>query len=162
MYFKKFLSRYVRNTVPKIITTESALITGVTPPLRVMAEKMKIGRVDEPGPATKNVITKSSRERVIAVRNPEIIPGIQMGTVTLIRVSFSLAPKSWAASMMEKSNSSSRAITMRKTKGRLNVVWAAKIVNNPRGTPVPAKKIESETPMIISGSIIGRKEVICT
>ena len=94
MCFKKFLSKYVSNTVPRIITTERALMTGVTPPLRVMAEKMNMGRVEEPGPATKNVITKSSSERVIAVKNPDIIPGIHMGTVTLKRVSFSLAPKS--------------------------------------------------------------------
>ena len=83
MYFKKFLSKYVRITVPSIISTERALITGVIPPLRVMAEKIKIGRVEDPGPATKKVITKSSRERVIAVKNPEIIPGIQIGMVTL-------------------------------------------------------------------------------
>ena len=94
MCFKKFLSKYVKSTVPKIITTERALITGVTPPLRVMAEKINIGSVDDPGPATKKVITKSSRERVIAVRNPEIIPGMQIGIVTLNKVSFSLAPKS--------------------------------------------------------------------
>jgi hypothetical protein len=31
MYFKKFRNKYVKRTVPKIITTESALITGDTP-----------------------------------------------------------------------------------------------------------------------------------
>ena len=137
-------------------------MTGVIPPLRVIAEKIKIGNVDEPGPATKKVITKSSSERVIAVKNPEIIPGIHTGSVIFRKMCFSLAPKSWAASMMEKSNSSSRAMTIRKTKGRLKVVWATKMVNKPRGMPTPAKKIERDTPRMISGSIIGKKETVCT
>jgi hypothetical protein len=51
---------------------------------------MNTGRVEEPGPATKNVITKSSRERVIAVKKPEIMPGIQTGSVTLKSVSLSV------------------------------------------------------------------------
>ena len=147
-------------TVPNIMTTESALIKGVMPPFLVIAEYIKMGRVEEPGPATKNVITKSSSDNVMAVNMPEIIPGMQMGSVTLKSVSLSLAPRSAAASIMEKSNSSRRAITIRKTKGKLNVVWATYIVKSPRGIPIPAKKMESETPIMISGRIIGRKETV--
>jgi hypothetical protein len=49
---------------------------------------------------------------------------------------------------------------MRKTKGRLKVVWAMKMVRSPSFNPMPEKKIESDTPMMISGSTMGKNETI--
>jgi hypothetical protein len=162
MYFRNFLSIIHKRTVPNIITTESALISGVIPPLFVIAECIKMGRVEEPGPATKKVMTKSSSDNVIAVKKPEIMPGLQIGRITLKSVSLSFAPRSAAASIIEKSNSSSLAITRRNTNGRLKVVCAMYIVKRPRGIPIPAKKMARDTPIIISGRIMGRKEIVCT
>ena len=115
----------------------------------------------EPLPETKNVITKSSNDIVTAIIKPERIPGIIAGIITLSMVCFSVAPRSWAASIIEKSNSSILAVTIRYTKGKQKVVWAAKIVNNPKGTFIPAKKISIETPIITSGKIMGRKLMVC-
>jgi hypothetical protein len=129
---------------------------GVIPARRVIAEKIKTGKVDEPGPATKNVTTKSSKESVMAVKKPAIIPGIHIGIVTLKSVCLSLAPKSRAASIIEKSNSAKHAITIRKTNGKLNVVCAINIVVSPSGILTPVKKIARDTPKIMSGSIIGK------
>lgn len=70
--------------MPIIITAEIALITGETPNLII--EYMCKGKVLEPGPETKKVITKSSRESVIDIRNPAIIPGTEIGIITFRRV----------------------------------------------------------------------------
>lgn len=85
-------------------------------------EKTYNGRVVEPGPETKKVITKSSRDMVTDIRKAETMPGIIAGMITLKRVCRSVAPRSRDASIIEKSNSSSRANTIKKTKGKQKVV----------------------------------------
>ena len=87
------------STVPKIIINESAFITGDTP--KRIIEYTYSGKVVEPGPDTKKVITKSSRDMVTAIRKPDKIPGKIAGTVTLNIVCRSVAPKSCAASIIE-------------------------------------------------------------
>ncbi len=102
-----FLVEKAKSMVTAIIKTERALITGDIPK-RIM-EYTCNGKVDDPGPATKNVITKSSSERVTTIRNPEMIPGDAIGSTTFKSVSTSRAPRSYAASIMVKSNPSSLA-----------------------------------------------------
>ena len=111
----------------------------------------------DPGPATKKVITKSSKLIVIAINILERRAGAMEGITTLVSDWRSVAPKSRAASIIEKSNSSRRAETKRRTKGRLNVVWATKIENIPRGILTAEKKINIEIPIITSGRTIGKK-----
>ena len=65
----------------------------------------------------------------------------------------------WAA-IMEVSKSSTRAVTIRKTKGRQKVVWAIKIVTRPRLIFIELKKISRESPIITSGKTIGRKLMV--
>lgn len=66
-----------------INNTESAFITGDTPSLII--EYILRGSVDEPGPATKKVATKSSNDNVRAIKNPEIIAGISIGIITFLK-----------------------------------------------------------------------------
>ena len=80
----------------------------------------------------------------------------ETGITTFVIVWASVAPRSRLASTIEKSNSSRRAFTIRKTKGRQKVVWAAKTVKSPSGNFTPLKKITMEIPMMISGRTIGR------
>ena len=49
----------------------------------------------------QGVITKSSRESVTAIKNPDTIPGIIIGIITLYKVFISFAPRSYAASIIE-------------------------------------------------------------
>ena len=75
-----------------ISNTDNALITGDTPSLII--EYILSGRVEDPGPATKNVVTKSSNESVTDIKNPDIIPGSILGITTFVRVCHSVAPRS--------------------------------------------------------------------
>ena len=67
-----------------------------------MTEKILVLDIDgtltnsekEISPETKKVITKSSKDIVIAIRKPAKIPGIIAGIVTLNIVCISVAPKS--------------------------------------------------------------------
>ena len=67
--------------VTTIMITDKELITGETP--KRIIEYTYHGNLVEPGPETKNVITKSSRDIVIAIKNPERMPGKIAGTTTL-------------------------------------------------------------------------------
>ena len=79
MFFRKFLRMKAIVIVPKIITKESALMTGEIPYRTI--EKTYRGSVVDPGPETKNVMTKSSRDMVIDIMKPERIPGMIAGTI---------------------------------------------------------------------------------
>ena len=144
--------------MPKIITKDHAFITGETP--KRIIEYTYRGSVVEPGPETKKVITKSSSDMVIAIKNPDIIPGKIAGTITLNMVCLSVAPKSYAASTIEKSNSSMRAKIIKNTKGRQKVVCAVKIEKSPKGSFIPEKKMSMETPIITSGNTMGKKLIV--
>lgn len=157
-FFRNFRIENVISTVPKIITKESALITGDTP--KRIIEYTYSGSVVEPGPDTKKVMTKSSSDMVTAIKNPDKIPGKMAGTITLSIACRSVAPKSYAASTMEKSNSSMRARIIKKTNGRQKVVCAAKIENKPSGSFMPEKKITVDTPIITSGKTMGKKLIV--
>ena len=67
-------------------------IAGFTPNLTI--ENILSGKVDEPGPDTKKVATKSSKDKVTAIKNPETIPGNNAGITTLNKVCISVAPRS--------------------------------------------------------------------
>ena len=85
--------------VPIIKITDNAFTTGDTP--RFIDAYMYIGNVGCPFPETNDVMTKSSKESVIAIKNPAIIPGIIIGIITFTSVVNSLAPRSYAASTTE-------------------------------------------------------------
>src|SRR5512146_729204 len=75
-----------------------------------------IGRVDDPVPDTKEVITKSSNDMVNASSEPETIPGQRSGTVIFQKVVISSAPRVMAASSRFWSIPCSRARTTTTTK----------------------------------------------
>ena len=85
--------------VPSIMTKDSALITGETPYL--IDEYTYSGSVPEPGPLTKNVMTKSSRDIVTEISMLDAIAGEMDGMMTFIRACLSDAPRSLAASTVE-------------------------------------------------------------
>ena len=96
---------------------DRALTSGVTP-IRIM-EKTRTGRVVDPGPETKKVMTKSSMDSVKARRAPPRIPGMIKGKVIRRKVCHSLAPRSLAASSKVMSKSARRALTTTATKEML-------------------------------------------
>ena len=59
-FFCNFFVDSVSNIEIPINNTDNALITGETPSLII--EYILSGRVEEPGPETKKVITKSSKD----------------------------------------------------------------------------------------------------
>lgn len=67
-----------------ISNTDNAFTTGETPNLII--EYILNGNVEDPGPATKNVVTKSSNDKVKAIKNPDIIAGINIGKITFFNV----------------------------------------------------------------------------
>ncbi len=62
------------------ITVETALMSGVTP--RRTRPNTNTGKVVEPGPDTKLVITTSSSDSVSASSAPPSTPGMISGSVT--------------------------------------------------------------------------------
>jgi hypothetical protein len=83
-------------------------------------EYISSGRVLDPTPATKNVMTKSSNESVKARSAPAMTPGSISGSVTRRNVWIGLAPRSWAASSMERSMPERRARTTMVTNEMVN------------------------------------------
>src|ERR1700681_2701889 len=78
------------------ITVATALITGETP--KRSMEKILSGSVVEVAPETKNVSTKSSKEKVKASSPPARMAGYNKGIVIRQRVRIGVAPRSWAPS----------------------------------------------------------------
>ena len=120
MVFKKGRKPMAINRVTNTKRTDKAFITGETP--NRIIEYTYRGNVVEPGPDTKKVITKSSKDMVTAIIKPERIPGKMLGIITFVMLCRYVAPNSREASIMEQSNSSMRAVTIRYTKGRQKVV----------------------------------------
>lgn len=78
--------------VPRSKSVDIAFITGDMPNLTI--ENICNGSVVEPGPATKNVITKSSMDSVNAIKNAATIPGKATGIITFLNVVNLAAPRS--------------------------------------------------------------------
>src|SRR5215211_8530370 len=106
---RKRLPPRIRTIVEISTTVESALMVGETP--NRIIEYIFNGSVLDPTPATKNVMTKSSKESVNARRAPAMTPGRMSGSVIRKNVWTGVAPKSWAASSMDWSIPESRART---------------------------------------------------
>ncbi|MNR16778.1 hypothetical protein D3C85_1334040 [compost metagenome] len=85
------------------------MISGFTP--RRTAEKISIGRVVEPGPETKLARTRSSSDRAKDIMPPAASEGAIIGTVIRKNTFHGLAPRSMAASSMDRSSSRRRAET---------------------------------------------------
>src|SRR4030042_6206345 len=92
-----------------------------------------IGSVEEPGPETNDVITKSSNDIVKASSAPDRMPGQSCGTVTFQNVVISSAPRIIAASSRFSSIPWMRASTTITTKEMQNATWAMVMVVSPRG-----------------------------
>lgn len=78
--------------VPTSKSVDIAFITGEIPNLTM--ENICSGSVVEPGPATKKVITKSSIDKVKAMKNAAIMPGIATGIITFFNAINFVAPRS--------------------------------------------------------------------
>src|SRR5256885_824600 len=106
-----------------------ALTSGVTP--KRTLEKMTIGNVLEPGPATNCVMTRSSQDRVNASSHPEAIAGRMSGKVMRKNTRNGRAPRSMAASSSASSNPLRRDCTTTLTYAMQKVMWASVMVTAP-------------------------------
>lgn len=140
--------------VPANIRVEIALIVGEIP--KRIIEYIFNGNVVDPGPATKNVITKSSIDSVRDIKKAAKIPGNDIGIITLNNAISSVAPKSYAASIILYSKSWSLEKTIIRAYGSEKVTCAINIVNKLNFIFINTKKINKETPIIISGIIKGK------
>ena len=105
-------------------------------------------------PAVKLVTTKSSMDSARASSTPERIAGRIIGKVTFQNVIHGDAPRSAAASSMERSRVSTRARTTTATNEIENMMCAIVMVAAPRPTPSETKRVSSDAPMISSGEEI--------
>lgn len=90
----------------KIIKEAKALILGLTP-MRT-DENIFIGKVVDDGPEVKLEITRSSKDKVKAISQPDNKAGAMMGKVITKNTFNRFAPKSIAASSKERSSSLKR------------------------------------------------------
>src|SRR5690554_8180140 len=109
----KYHSKKVTKEINSSIKLAMALISGLTP-IRT-AEKISIGKVVEPGPETKLANTKSSNDRAKDIIAPAAKEGAIIGRVIKKNTFQGLAPKSIAASSIERSISLNRADTTTET-----------------------------------------------
>lgn len=96
-YLRLFCNMRLITTLRAVKTSmrvERALIMGRLG-LRFIMPYISTGRVPEPGPATKNVMTKSSMDKVKASRPPAMIPGRISGNWTRQKVVQVLARDPW-------------------------------------------------------------------
>ena len=139
----------------KMIMVASAFIFGLTPSRTL--EKTFIGKVVEPGPETKLAITKSSNDNVKPKSHAANKAGEMMGRVITKKTFNGDAPKSIAASSIERSTSRNRDERMTVTKAVLKVTWAIKIVSiplpagQPKACSIATKRSNRERPVITSG-----------
>src|ERR1700736_4243847 len=106
-----------------------ALTSGLTPSRTL--EKMTMGSVLEPGPATNCEITRSSHDRVKASNQPDTSAGTINGSVILKKTFAGRAPRSMAASSSDSSKPTSRDCTTTVTYAMQNVMCASVIVTAP-------------------------------
>ena len=91
------------------MTVASALTSGLTPSRTL--EKITIGSVVEPGPATNCEMTRSSQDSVNANNQPDISAGNISGMVIRKNTVAGRAPRSSAASSSASSKLASRDCT---------------------------------------------------
>ncbi|MNG29038.1 hypothetical protein D3C84_1143970 [compost metagenome] len=89
------------------------MISGFTP--RRTAEKISIGKVVAPGPETKLASTRSSSDRAKDIIAPAASDGAIIGMVINRNTFHGRAPRSMAASSIDRSSSRRRAETMTAT-----------------------------------------------
>src|SRR6202521_1732559 len=137
----------------------SALTSGVTP--KRTLEKMTIGNVLAPGPATNCVMTRSSQDSVKASSHPEAIAGRMSGSVMRKNAPAGRAPRPIAASSSASSNPARRDCTTTVTYAMQKVMWASVMVTAPTpfGQPiscsVATNNSSSDRPVMTSGMTIG-------
>ncbi len=108
----------IDNVAIKIVA--NALTSGDIPNRKL--EKITIGKVVAPGPATKLAITTSSKDKAKANNHPKIIEGAIIGRVTTKKTFNGDAPKSKAASSIDLSKSCNRDWTTIVTYDKVKVV----------------------------------------
>ena len=113
-------TRKVTSDTASRIRLATALISGLTP--RRTAENTSIGNVVEPGPDTKLASTRSSSDRAKDIMAPAASEGAIIGMVIRKNTFQGLAPKSMAASSIDRSSSRNRADTTTATYAAQNVV----------------------------------------
>lgn len=143
----------VNINVNTIITVDTAFTSGVTPIFNI--EYIAKGKVFEPGPAVKNVIIKSSIDKVNAINPPATIPGKIVGNKTNQNVLNGLAPKSLAASKMLSSIPCILVLTAIATKLIQNAEWAKIIDDKPNVKLINIKNSNNDTPTNNSGAATG-------
>ena len=152
-------TRKVTNDTASRIRLATALISGLTP--RRTAEKTSIGNVVEPGPDTKLASTRSSRDSAKDIIPPAANDGAIIGMVIRKNTFHGRAPRSIAASSIDRSSSRKRADTTTATYAAQNVVWAIQMVTMPRswGQPIicaiATNSSNSDRPVITSGMTNG-------
>ena len=121
---------------------------------------MSSGKVDEPGPATKKVMTKSSSDSVTDTKKPAMMPGIDTGTITLS--SASISSRAEVIGGLDD-----RMVEFVKPRrhdeqyvGHVKGHMRDKNGYQPSFILSAANKISNDTPIIISGKMSGRNEVI--
>ena len=125
------------------------------------AEKISIGKVVEPGPETKLASTKSSNDSAKDIIAPAAREGAIIGTVIRKNTFQGLAPRSIAASSIERSISRKRDDTNTATYAVQKVVWAIQMVITPRsiGQPISCamatNNSSKDRPVITSGITSG-------
>ena len=107
-------------------------------------------------PELKFEITKSSIERAKASRPAAITPGAISGSVTRRNVWSGVAPRSEAASSIERSKPINLDRTTTTTKLIENITWASSRVVKPSAMPETTNIESSAAPITISGVAIGR------
>ena len=108
----------------------NTFICGSRPSL--ILEKITCGNVEEPGPDRKEVITKSSSDRVMPSRKPEAMAGAIKGRVMTKKIFSGRAPKSMAASSSDWSSSTRRERITTVMYAIQSVVCPRKMVKKPR------------------------------
>ncbi len=110
-------------------------------------------------PALKYVTTKSSIEIAKQSASEARMAGAISGSVTLVNVVSSFAPRSIAASSRWRSNPIRRAFTVTTAKLMQNMMCAIRIVQKPNVMKLVMfrKSVSSEAPRTISGVESGRK-----
>ncbi len=146
--------------VSTINMVDAALTSGVTEKRSI--EYTLTGNVMVSGPEVKNVITKSSSDKVKASSPPAISAGLICGNSTSRKACQSLAPRSRAASSCSLLKLVSRAPTTSATNGKQNETWAMMIEPRLNGQMrsfgqgmTCVKNSSMDTPMQISGTTSG-------
>ncbi|CAH0220524.1 hypothetical protein SRABI112_02362 [Pseudomonas mediterranea] len=102
----KYQTRKVTSDTASRIRLATALISGFTP--RRTAENTSIGKVVDPGPDTKLANTRSSRDNANDIMPPAASDGAIIGMVIRMKTFHGRAPRSMAASSMDRSSSRKR------------------------------------------------------